>query len=71
MTNDVFYYFLKKNEPMYAYHSLLIAEYYIKQVIHKSDDANEYQDIMTIIYQRMRAEYIKMKEKEIKTLQNG
>ena len=66
MTNDVFYYFLKKNEPMYAYHALLIAEYYVRHVIYKSSDANEYEDLGTVIYQKMRSEYIKMKEADIR-----
>ena len=36
VTNDIFYYFLKHSEPMYAYHTLKISEYYMKKVFQKS-----------------------------------
>ena len=40
VVNDCFFYFLKNNEPLYAYHCLIIAEYYIKKVLHKSQTAS-------------------------------
>ena len=36
VVNDCFFYFLKNNEPLYSYHCLILAEYYIKKVLHKS-----------------------------------
>ena len=65
VTNDCFFYFLKKSEPMYAYHSLVIAEFYIKSVLYKSVETNEYEDIMSLVYQKMRTEYVIKKEREM------
>ena len=36
VVNDCFFYFLKNSEPLYSYHCLILAEYYIKKVLHKS-----------------------------------
>jgi len=36
VVNDCFFYFLKKSEPIYAFHVLAIADFYIKKVLHKS-----------------------------------
>lgn len=43
ITNDIFYYFLKQSEPMYAYHTLKIAEFYLTRVLEKSKNVNQYQ----------------------------
>jgi hypothetical protein len=40
VTNDIFFYFLKQSEPMYAYHALKISEYYVKNVLQKSKTVN-------------------------------
>lgn len=42
VTNDIFFYFLKQGEPMYAYHALKISEYYIKQVLQKPNNINQF-----------------------------
>lgn len=36
VVNDCVYYFIKHSEPIYAFHTLVIAEFYIKKILHKS-----------------------------------
>ena len=43
ITNDIFFFYLKLSEPMYAYHSLKIAEFYMSKVLEKSRNVNQYQ----------------------------
>jgi hypothetical protein len=50
VSNDCFFFFLKKNEPMYAYHTLLLTEFYIKQVLHKSEIIAEHVDVQNSVY---------------------
>ena len=42
ITNDIFFYFIKQSEPMYAYHTLKIGEYYLKRVLQKSKSVNQF-----------------------------
>ena len=44
VTNDIFFYFLKQSEPMYAYHALKISEYYVKNVLQKSKTVNQFKN---------------------------
>ena len=36
VVNDCVFYFIKKQEPVYAFHTLVLAEFYIKKILHKS-----------------------------------
>lgn len=40
VVNDCFYYFLKKSEPVYAYHALRIAEAYCKKYLFETIESN-------------------------------
>jgi len=35
VVNDCVFYFIKKQEPVYAFHILTLAEFYIKKILHK------------------------------------
>jgi hypothetical protein len=37
VVNDCVFYFIKKQEPVYAFHTLTLAEFYIKKILHKQD----------------------------------
>lgn len=39
------YYFLKQSEPIYAFHTLVIAEFYIKKILHKSEGESNLFDL--------------------------
>jgi hypothetical protein len=35
VVNDCVFYFIKKQEPVYAFHTLVLAEFYVKKILHK------------------------------------
>lgn len=47
VVNDCVYYFIKHSEPIYAFHTLVLAEFYIKKVLHQSGSESNLFDIDT------------------------
>ena len=45
VVNDCVYYFLKQSEPIYAFHTLVIAEFYVKKILHKSEGESNLFDL--------------------------
>lgn len=62
VVNDCVFYFIKKQEPVYAFHTLVLAEFYVKKILHKTAAEKSLFDLTN--------DGIRLKKKEKKELGN-